>query len=946
MAWNVVDISRYNTISNFDKAANAIDGVIIRCGYRGFGTSGTLVKDAKFEDHYDGFLAKTKIGFYFTTAAITANEAVEEANYVVSLIHGKQCDFPIYINTDYNNSTHTGRSDDLPKTLRTEIIRTFCERIKTLGFRAGVYADDGWYNNELQAQKLVDSGYSIWVSRYSTEPPRYVNAYDIWQDTDQYSIVGNPGYVNHDSVLVDIANWGVHPGEKKDINEYTITTEGDTFVYTGSQIMPLVHVGPLILGQDFVCEYSDNIDVGTGHVKVSGINNYTGNITLSFSITPKSLSNYTLVMNPSSYKFTGEPIEATTIVEDLVRNRDYIVTYERNINVGTGRANVKGINNYQHYLRGDFTIYAQSVEDLEVQYDDSFIYTGEPIKPAVEIEGLRKDYDYEVEYSNNINVGIAYIIITGIGNYGGTKTCEFEITVDTIEDKEVVLIPDKFIYNGEACEPTVNIEGVEPGYMDIVYENNINAGTARVIITGKINFTGTIEQEFTIDPQPISNYDIEPIDLQYFTHDYIQPEVVISDLVYRRDFSLRFTDNYSPGTATVVASGIGNYTGSISSDFLILLRPIKMCDVKVGTPTEFSPYRVDGELVVKINDYIMQREFDYNILNYHREWKTAFTLVTYTLEGLGGFTDTFDFRFRVIDKAPDDPGSFDDGIYNFGDVDEGDESAEGDYNYLNIDPDADDDFDTDIPDETDYDFEALSGIYTDGYDEDNGKNYDENGDPIDPDAPEPPDPALEDDGVYNFGDIDEGDETAEGNYDFDDLDEGMEEESVANGNYDFNLFGEDQFEVGTEFELEDTPFYANYCSTKASGTKSGSYYVYKPEIVNDRVRLTKLESALETPVRNTGWFNIADLLLLGKFKVGQAAYITGRIMKYTNGKGEYFEVNDQLMYVVEVSDDEEYEYPYGVSYSLTGARVGWATFDEMERIKPNGIIIEDDDEEE
>ena len=50
----------------------------------------------------------------------------------------------------------------------------------------------------------------------------------------------------------------------------------------------------------------------------------------------------------------------------------------------------------------------------------------------------------------------------------------------------------------------------------------------------------------------------------------------------------------------------------------------------------------------------------------------------------------------------------------------------------------------------------------------------------------PGDEDITDDLVYNYGDLDEDDETANGNYDFDDLDEGTEPDSIVKGNYDFN----------------------------------------------------------------------------------------------------------------------------------------------------------------
>ena len=52
MSYEVIDLSTYNTVSNYATAARNVDGVIIRAGYRGYGSSGTLSTDKKFETHY------------------------------------------------------------------------------------------------------------------------------------------------------------------------------------------------------------------------------------------------------------------------------------------------------------------------------------------------------------------------------------------------------------------------------------------------------------------------------------------------------------------------------------------------------------------------------------------------------------------------------------------------------------------------------------------------------------------------------------------------------------------------------------------------------------------------------------------------------------------------------------------------------------------------------
>ena len=66
---------------------SGIEFVIVRVGYRAYGESGELVKDAMFEQNIEGALeAGLEVGVYFFSQAITPGEAVEEAEFVLDLI--------------------------------------------------------------------------------------------------------------------------------------------------------------------------------------------------------------------------------------------------------------------------------------------------------------------------------------------------------------------------------------------------------------------------------------------------------------------------------------------------------------------------------------------------------------------------------------------------------------------------------------------------------------------------------------------------------------------------------------------------------------------------------------------------------------------------------------------------------------------------------------------
>ena len=140
-----------------------------------------------------------------------------------------------------------------------------------------------------------------------------------------------------------------------------------------------------------------------------------------------------------------------------------------------------------------------------VKLDDQ-TYTGEEIKPDILLKhdnDLKKDTDYTVSYSNNINVGTATVIITGKGNYKGTITKTFNINPAPISPATVTGIAAKS-YTGKALtqSPVVKVGSTTlkaNSEYTVAYKNNINAGKATVTITGKGNYTGTKTATFKIN---------------------------------------------------------------------------------------------------------------------------------------------------------------------------------------------------------------------------------------------------------------------------------------------------------------------------------------------------------------------------------------------------------------------------------------------------------------
>lgn len=189
-----IDVSKYQRNINWQKVKNAgINFVIIRCGYRGYG-SGVLVQDPMFASHITGAKAAgLRVGIYFFSQAITEAEAVEEASMAVKLANQYGINMPIAIDSEYANGG-AGRADGLSKSERTKITIAFCNTVANAGYKPMVYASKNWFSEHLSVSQFPSS-YRIWVAHYATTCG-YTGRYDIWQNTSKGSVDGVKGNVD------------------------------------------------------------------------------------------------------------------------------------------------------------------------------------------------------------------------------------------------------------------------------------------------------------------------------------------------------------------------------------------------------------------------------------------------------------------------------------------------------------------------------------------------------------------------------------------------------------------------------------------------------------------------------------------------------------------------------------------------------------------------------
>ncbi len=189
-----IDVSKYQANINWEQVKQAgVQFVIIRIGYRGYG-SGTLVQDPMFEQHLTNARnAGLRVGVYFFSQAVNENEAREEAQACVYVLNKRGLDYPIYFDTEASGASNGGgRADGLGKADRTKCAIAFCEEIKALGYQPGVYASTLWFRNRVDLSQLT--GYSIWNAHYNVASSPI--ACNMWQGSCTARISGYGGQID------------------------------------------------------------------------------------------------------------------------------------------------------------------------------------------------------------------------------------------------------------------------------------------------------------------------------------------------------------------------------------------------------------------------------------------------------------------------------------------------------------------------------------------------------------------------------------------------------------------------------------------------------------------------------------------------------------------------------------------------------------------------------
>ena len=251
------------------------------------------------------------------------------------------------------------------------------------------------------------------------------------------------------------------PEHPETYKEVTITSPSDE-VYDGKEHkwIPTVtdkEENELVAKTDYEVTYSttDFTNVtGTITVTITGIGNYTGKATRTYSITPKT---YTVTTESDSKVYDGTALTAGGKVSGIVKGEtvDFTITGSQT-SVGTSDNTYEldwtgsaKESNYKHGKDsiGTLTVKAKSIvpdgpdtpdekkTGITVSDPSDSKYDGKEHREVLTVQDTKKndelvaEKDYSVTYSDDlVNAGTVTITIEGIGNYTGSFTKTYEIT--------------------------------------------------------------------------------------------------------------------------------------------------------------------------------------------------------------------------------------------------------------------------------------------------------------------------------------------------------------------------------------------------------------------------------------------------------------------------------------------------------------------------------------
>lgn len=546
--------------------------------------------------------------------------------------------------------------------------------ITGIGSYAGTITKNFTINPKALTEEMVVLAENSFAFNSLQQKPTVTVSDGTIMTENDYTITNNGG-VNCGTYHVVVTGKGNYTGEidktftitQLDISTGTVTLyELQSYAYDGKPKKPGVR--EIIVGKvtvpttGYTTSYGDNINVGKGTVTVTGQGDFRGTKTVEFEIIKKTITADMITLSNQEYTYNGSTHKPEVTVKDgettLKLGTDYTLTNNGGVNAGTYDVTITGIGNYTGSVTKNFTIRVQEAGVFVMSLSqESMVFTGSELKPVVTVKDSEKTLTegthYTVTYNNNINVGVATVMVEGIGQYKGSKMKTFIITPKTLTDAMVTLSSSEFTYNVMQQRPVVTVQdGSSLTLNDYVVTNDggVNVGTYKVTVIGKNNYMGSVEKSFSISSLDISEAKVILYELANYVYDGTAKnpgvrEVGIGTIVVpTSSYTSEISDNVNAGKVTVTVTGSGNFSGSASTSFNILQKPLSEEMVSLDK-TSFPYNEKKQKPVVTVSDGNIMTEADYTITNEGGTEEGTYDVI---VTGKNNYTGTITKKYDII----------------------------------------------------------------------------------------------------------------------------------------------------------------------------------------------------------------------------------------------------------------------------------------------------------
>lgn len=191
-----IDVSVYQGEIDWDEVkASGVDFVMIRCGNRGYVT-GVMAEDANFKANIRGALnAGLQVGVYYFSQALTTEEALDEAEFVIDLLDGYDITFPVAYDWEVVSDPDgdTARTAYIEPDQLTSNFLVFAQRLEIEGYTPVLYANKKTTVWKYDLGRL--SGYDLWYAEYN-DTPSLPYKWTMWQYSSKGAVPGINGSVD------------------------------------------------------------------------------------------------------------------------------------------------------------------------------------------------------------------------------------------------------------------------------------------------------------------------------------------------------------------------------------------------------------------------------------------------------------------------------------------------------------------------------------------------------------------------------------------------------------------------------------------------------------------------------------------------------------------------------------------------------------------------------